>query len=88
MTLYPDAGYRLFNCGTNGLTDAKENYVLDASVEDKSETRFCRIISSEQVDGNAYDVAVLLNAARVDATLSGVMYNVMDEDNYDFVLFG
>ena len=88
MILHADAGYRLFNCGSSQLTDAKENYVLNASVEDKSETGFCRAITAEQVYGNAYDVTVLFHAVRVDETLSGVMYNVVDQDNYDFVLFG
>ena len=86
------AGYRLFDCRSRQVADVTDYYVLDAGGGSTSQGDFCRAVAPQQVEGNAYDVSVLFydvkTRGKAEATLSGIMYNLLDENNYDFVLFG
>jgi len=64
--------------------------VLDVGSSGHSDD-FCRAVALQQVEGNAYDVNVLFYDVSArdgsETTSAGVMYNVVDENNYDFIVF-
>ena len=83
-------GYRLYACRARHITDVTDYLVLDVGSSGHPGD-FCRAVALQQVEGNAYDVNVLfcdVSARDVSETTSaGLMYNVVDENNYDFVVF-
>ena len=73
------------------LTSAN-NYILDADNGTADAQHFCRVVAPEEVSGDAYDATIHMES-RVDSTVPtnygtpGFIYNVQDQDNFDFVFF-
>jgi len=71
--------------------DASRFKVLQASTSNPATNVFCRIIFPDQVHHAGYDVSVLLlnRESRHGPHYGsiGAMFNVKDENNFEFVLF-
>jgi len=80
-------GYTAYGCRHSHVQNVTDYLVLDASATGVVNSQpFCRAVLHRQVAGQAYDVKVVLyNYDGVGHP--GIMYNVLDEDNFDFVIF-
>ena len=86
--------YVAYGCHRSHVQKVTDYLVLDASLKPiTSGQPFCRTIQDltrfnkrRVMTGQAYDASVMLYSF-VGAGHAGVMYNVMDEDNFDFVMF-
>ena len=68
------------------------NLLLDADHGTADTQSFCRVVAPTQVSGDAYDVSVVMESRVVPGPAinygtPGIIYNVRDEDNFDFVFF-
>ena len=91
LYLFAAQGYTARKCRGRHVTDVTTYYILDANVGDFFEDGFCRVVVPRNISGAAYDYHVELNsqsAAQMhNRSAPGVMYNVLDANNFDFVLF-
>ena len=86
------SSYRAFSCRRPNVVNLTQHFVLDADIPRGPHNEFCRVIGPGHVTGPTYTVGVRFfnydwwnsNVSRGSA---GVMYNVVDKDNFDFVLF-
>ena len=80
-------GYTAYDCRHSHVQNVTDYFVLDASAAPVVNSQpFCRAVGSRYVSGQAYDVNVVLYSYDGDGH-TGVTYNVLDEDNFDFVIF-
>ena len=72
--------------------EATNIYEVDAKHGTRPDSGFCRVIRKEEINGgDPYTMTVELNnvigAGGVDSGIPGVMFNVIDENNFDLTLF-
>ena len=91
MFWFEAQGYKATTCRGRYVIDVTTYYILDANVGVFFEDGFCRVVVPLNVSSEAYDYDVEMNsqsAARMhNRSAPGVMYNVRDANNFDFVIF-
>ena len=69
--------------------EATNSYELDASHSSWPDDGFCRVLRKEEINaGDPFTMSVeLLIVIGSDEAHTGVTYNAIDENNFDFVYF-
>ena len=87
-------GYTATNCqgAPRVVMTSTNNLLLDADFSTADTQSFCRVVAPAQVSGDAYDVSIVMDSQVLSVPSTnygtpGVIYNVQDEDNFDFVFF-
>ena len=89
----PALGYKAFGCHGDYVAETPRYMTLDAGGGHAGGDVMCRVIAPRtvSVDVDSYDVTVQLfhqqGEGRQDAGSPGIAFNVVDENNFDFVLF-
>ncbi|KAL9964973.1 hypothetical protein ACROYT_G028691 [Oculina patagonica] len=83
---------RVVNCFSLTISEATNSYEINADHSSWSEDGFCRVIPEKQINaGDSYTMEVelmnVITSYGVHHGFPGVMYNVIDENNFNFVYF-
>jgi len=93
LTLSPAVStYHAFNCRRFHLLDAGSYLVLDADEGPFNRQGLCRVAHPHLVNGRTYTATVRLRTWRgtdnnANRGVVGMMYNVYDMDNFDFIVY-
>ena len=72
------------------MIDVTTYYILDANVGDFFEDGLCRVLVPQNINSESYDYDVEINSQSAaglhNRSAPGVMYNVRDANNFDFVI--
>ncbi|KAI0233170.1 putative skeletal organic matrix protein 7 [Lamellibrachia satsuma] len=80
-----------YGCNTAGVSRTVTHNVLDATVGSSREDGICRILNESPIDDLSYDVTGQFDTRRDnennDTGAPGLVFNVHDKDNFDFVIY-
>jgi len=89
--LFEAQGFIASTCRGRYVIDVTTYYILDANVGDFFEDGLCRVLVPQSISSESYDYDVEINSQSAaglhNRSASGVMYNVRDANNFDFVVF-